>query len=321
MNWTAKDIPRQRGRVAVVTGATSGLGRATTVALARAGSHVVLATRDADKSRRVMDQVTTALPRATLTHVPLDLADLSSVEAAAADLHDRFERIDLLINNAGVMNTPRRHTVDGFDLQFGVNHLGHFALTHAVIDLLADADDPRVVTVSSAIARMGRIDLDDPNFERRRYNGWVAYAQSKLANQAFAVELHRRLRAARSPIASMAAHPGYATTNLAEAGMDMRGGLLARAVKPVMSVTESVMAQDATAGALPLLYAATAPTAASGHYYGPDGLFQQRGHPTEVELVPAARDRELGARLWRLSEHLTGVGGDLPGTGTSDRVA
>lgn len=321
MTWTDTDMPRQRGRVAVVTGATSGLGRATTIALARAGAHVVLATRDPDKTARVIDEIQSALPAASLDHVGLDLADLASVRAAATALHDRHERIDLLINNAGVMNTPQRRTADGFELQFGVNHLGHFALTGSVIDLLGDADDPRVVTVSSGIARVGRIDLDDPNFDRRRYNGWLAYAQSKLANQVFAVELHRRLRAARSPIASLAAHPGFAATNLQSAGPEMRGGLRSRVMKPVNTVMKAVMAQDSTMGALPQLYAATAPTAASGHYYGPDGFLEQRGHPTEVDLLDEARDRELGERLWRLSEHLTGMTWDLPGAATSQHVA
>ncbi len=321
MTWTAADMPPLRGRTAVVTGATSGLGRSTTIALARAGATVVLATRDADKTAVVIDEVHQALPGATLDHLPLDLADLASVADAAAALHERVERVDLLVNNAGVMNTPQRRTADGFELQFGVNHLGHFALAGQVVDLLADALDPRVVTVSSTLARVGSIDLGDPNYDSRRYVGWGAYAQSKLANQVFAVELHRRLRAARSPIASMAAHPGFAATDLQSTGPRMRGGLRARVSLPVNRLANDLFAQNSDMGALPQLYAATAPTAASGHYYGPDGLLEQRGHPTEVELAPSARDRELGRRLWRLSEHLTGITWDLPGSASSRSVA
>lgn len=321
MGWTTADMPSLRGRTAVVTGATSGLGKSTTVALARAGAHVVLATRDTDKTAGVMDDLREGIPGASVEHLLLDLADLSSVSAAATDLHDRVKRVDLLVNNAGVMNPPLTRTTDGFELQFGVNHLGHFAFTGAVIDLLADALDPRVVTVSSLLARIGSIDLDDPNYESRRYLAWAAYGQSKLANQVFAVELHRRLRAARSPIASMAAHPGYAATDLQAAGPRMRGGLRARLAAPLNDVANSLLAQDSDRGALPQLFAATAPTAASGHYYGPDGLMEQRGHPTEVDLVATARDRELGRRLWRLSEHLTGMTWDLPGAATVRDVA
>lgn len=307
MRWSAADISSLRDEVAVVTGATSGLGLATTRALAGAGATVVLAARNADKAVDTIARLREELPSARLVHVPLDLASLDAIAAAADELHERFERIGLLVNNAGVMNTPLRRTVDGFELQFGVNHLGHFALTGQVLDLLADADDPRVVTVSSQVARIGRLRHDDPNFESGRYQPWLAYAQSKLANQVFAVELHRRLRAARSPIASLAAHPGYADTELQAAGPRMRGGIAAVLARPVVSLTNRVLAQDAETGALPLLFAATAPIAASGHYYGPDGRFGAQGYPAEVNLVAAARDPEAGRRLWELSEHLTGV--------------
>jgi len=307
MHWTLADIGDLSGRVAVVTGATSGLGLATARALAAARARVVFATRDQDRTENAIAQVRDELPGARLDHVQLDLADLGSIAAAAATLHELVPRLDILVNNAGVMNAPLRRTVDGFELHIGVNHLGHFAFTGQVIDLMADARDPRVVTVSSNIARLGSLRLDDPNWRNGRYNSWRAYAQSKLANQVFAIELHRRLRLARSPIASLAAHPGYAATNLSTKGNRLRGGFIATIGDTVFSLADKVAAQDATDGALPQLFAATAPIAASGHYYGPAGVLGMKGPPTEVPLHAAARSEAEGTKLWELSSTLTGI--------------
>ncbi len=307
MHWTHADIGNLADRVAVVTGATSGLGLATTRALAGARAQVVLATRDGERTIALMDQLRDEIPGARLDHVLLDLSDLASITDAAASLHDLHPRVDILVNNAGVMNAPLRRTSDGFELHFGVNHLGHFAFTGQIIDMMGDARDPRVVTVSSNAARLGTLRLDDPNWRNGRYNSWRAYGQSKLANQVFAIELHRRLRAARSPIASLAAHPGYAATDLSTKGNRMRGGIIATIGDAVFSLVDRVAGQDAADGALPQLFAATAPIAASGHYYGPSGVMAMKGAPTEVPLLPAARSEHDGQRLWELSSRLTGV--------------
>lgn len=307
MHWTAADIGNLHGRVAVVTGASSGLGLVTARALARANATVVLATRDPARTDEVLEALRTEVAGARVDHLHLDLADLDSIAAAAVDLHDMVPRVDILVNNAGVMNAPLRRTADGFELQFGVNHLGHFAFTGRMIDMMADANDPRVVTVSSNAARVGRLRFNDPNWESGRYNSWRAYGQSKLANQVFAIELHRRLRAARSPIASLAAHPGYAATNLSTSGNALRGGLVAALGNIAFQVADRLVGQDADEGAEAQLFAATAPVAASGHYYGPEGRFGTRGQVAEVQLAPEARSREDGRRLWELSRALTGV--------------
>lgn len=307
MHWTPTDIGTLHGRVAVVTGATSGLGLETARALVRANATVVIAARNPERAAHVIELLRTDVAGARLSHLHLDLADLDSVARAAAALHDMHARVDILINNAGVMNAPLRRTADGFELHFGVNHLGHFAFTGQMIDMMTDANDPRVVTVSSNAARIGRLRLDDPNWHTGHYNSVRAYGQSKLANQMFAIELHRRLRTARSPIASLAAHPGYAATDLSTTGNGLRGGVIARVGNAVFSLADRVAAQDAAAGALPQLFAATAAVAASGHYYGPAGRLGMKGSPTEVPVLPAARSREGGRRLWDLSSSLTGV--------------
>jgi NAD(P)-dependent dehydrogenase (short-subunit alcohol dehydrogenase family) len=229
----------------------------------------------------------------------LDLASLDSVRAFAERLRAEQDGIDLLVNNAGVMATPRRHTADGFELQFGTNHLGHFALTGLVIDMLDGRDDARVVTLSSGAHRFGRIAFDNLGGERR-YFRWRAYGQSKLANLLFALELDRRLRAAGSAVKSVAAHPGYAATNLQHAGPTRLDEL-------VMLVPNKVIAQSDEMGALPILYAATEPGVEGGTYVGPDGVAEQRGHPTTVSPSAAARDEEVSRRLWEVSEQMTGV--------------
>ena len=297
--WTERDIPDQSGTVAVVTGANSGLGLVTARELARAGAHVVLACRSAERGAVAVEQIRAEVPDAALELASLDLGDLGSVRAFAQGFADTHDGLDLLVNNAGIMATPRRTTADGFESQLGTNHLGHFALTGRLLGSLNERAHPRVVTVSSMAHRMGRIRFDDLQGERR-YWRWTAYGQSKLANLLFAFELERRASAARLALRSVAAHPGYSATNLQSSGPQ---GL----DKLVSQVGNLVYAQSAEKGALNVLYAATEPDVPGGSYIGPDGLFEGRGHPRLVQASGAAHDPEVAARLWEVSEELTGV--------------
>jgi NAD(P)-dependent dehydrogenase (short-subunit alcohol dehydrogenase family) len=298
-HWTTKQMPTQEGRVAIVTGANSGLGLITARELARAGAIVVLACRDTAKGEAAGAAITKAAPDARLELAALDLGSLESVKSFASRFKGEHETLDLLINNAGVMAPPRRLTADGFELQFGTNHLGHFALTGLLIDRMAGRPGARVVTVSSGAHRMGRIDFDNLNWERK-YRRWGAYGQSKLANLLFAFELDRRLQAAGSAVRSMAAHPGYAATNLQSAAAPRMDRML-------MSATNLIFAQSAEMGALPTLYAATFPDLDGGVYIGPGGLFEQRGYPKRVGTTPEAKDEAVARRLWEVSEEMTGV--------------
>src|SRR5690606_9485870 len=294
--WTTRDIPDLRGRRAIVTGANSGLGYHTALQLARRGAAVVLASRSAERSRTALDRIRTAAPGADVELGTLDLADLASVRAFAARYGE--EPLDLLVNNAGVMAIAHRTTADGFEMQFGTNHLGHFALTGLLLPALRSAPSPRVVTLTSAFAWSGRIDFDDLQSERR-YRKWAAYAQSKLANLVFAKELDRRI----AEVTSVAAHPGYAATNLQQTGPRMQGS---RLLEKIVGIGNAVVAQSAAAGALPSLYAATAPDVHGGACYGPR-LLQYRGAPTEVVTPPQANRAGQAERLWDVSETLTGV--------------
>jgi NAD(P)-dependent dehydrogenase (short-subunit alcohol dehydrogenase family) len=303
--WTTAQIPDQTGRTAVVTGANSGLGLATARELARSGATVVLACRDADKGASALERIGAEVPAARVSLGRLDLGSLASVETFAEEFCSAHEGLDLLINNAGVMAPPRRETGDGFELQLGTNHLGHFALTARLIGAMEGRADARVVAVSSNAHKFGRINFDDLQSERR-YNRWRAYGQSKLADLITALELDRRLRAARSTVKSLAAHPGYAATNLQTSAPPLLD-------RTVMIVTNRLFAQSAEAGALCLLYAATEPGLAGGVYVGPDGLGEGRGHPRVVSPSRAAYDEQVAARLWATSEQLTGVKFELAG--------
>ncbi|WP_194817190.1 oxidoreductase [Nocardia sp. XZ_19_385] len=289
--WDISDIPDQTGRRFIVTGANSGLGAAAARALAGAGAEVILACRNLDKAAKVAAEIG---ERAQVRK--LDLADLTSVREFAASV----DRVDVLMNNAGVMAIPAKRTADNFEMQFGTNHLGHFALTGLLLDKISD----RVVTVSSWAHRFGRINLDDPNWERRRYDRWLAYGQSKVANLLFTAELQRRFAAAGSPRLATAAHPGYASTELGTHTESFFGS--------IVSLGDRLIAQSAEMGALPQLFAAVAADAEPGGYYGPEGIAGLRGYPVRCGSSSGARDERMAGELWELSEKLTGVTYKMP---------
>ena len=295
--WTATAIPDQRGRVAVVTGSNTGLGFETAGALAARGARVVLAVRNLDKGKEAASAITAATPGADVTLQELDLGSLDSVRSAAEELKSGYDRIDLLINNAGLMYPPKGTTVDGFELQFGTNHLGHFAFTGLLIDRLVPVQDSRVVTVSSIGHRINAaIHFEDLNWDHG-YNRVAAYGQSKLANLLFTYELQRRLAPHGTTIA-VAAHPGGSDTDL------MRH--LPGALQFAMPVLRRLF-QPADMGALPTLRAATDPGVLGGEYYGPDGPGGVRGYPKLVPSSDQSHDLDLQRRLWTVSEELTGV--------------
>jgi NAD(P)-dependent dehydrogenase (short-subunit alcohol dehydrogenase family) len=297
-------MPDLTGRTAIVTGANSGIGLPTAAALAAHGASVTLAVRDAGKGEAARRQIVDADPGALVEVSILDLASLASVrEFAAAWATAHPEGLDLLINNAGVMATPRRQTADGFELQFGTNHLGHFALTGLLLPALVARPRSRVVTVASGAHRFGRMDFGDL-MGARRYLAWRAYGQSKLANLLFTAELERRLELNSIPTRAMAAHPGWAATNLQAAGPRMRGQTWL--VGPSEFGTR-LFGQSAQMGALPTLFAATAAGLPGNSYVGPDGFMEQRGYPRLVGRSKAATSRSDAERLWNVSEDLTGV--------------
>lgn len=284
--WTAADLPDQTGRTVIVTGANSGLGEATARQLAARGATVVLACRNLAKAEAAAARMSGDVQ---VRH--LDLADLASVRGFAA----QTESVDVLVNNAGVMAVPLARTVDGFEMQLGTNFLGHFALTGLLLPRITD----RVVTLSSGVHRAGRIDLADLNWETRRYRRWGAYCQAKLADLIFAFALHRRLAAAGSATRSVAAHPGYAATELQSHTESVQDRVLA--------LGNRLIAQSADDGALPTLYAATMPDVSGGDYYGPGGPGELRGHPRRVGSSRAARDEARATALWLRATDLTGV--------------
>jgi NAD(P)-dependent dehydrogenase (short-subunit alcohol dehydrogenase family) len=293
------EIPSQVGRTAVVTGATGGLGYETALALAKAGSEVILTGRDDQKGRSALEKIRREVTGVRATYERLDLASLASVVDFAQRMHARHS-LDLLINNAGVMALPRRQTTaDGFEMQFGTNHLGHFALTARLMPLLRRASGPRVVSVSSLAHRTGSIDFDDLQ-GARVYSPWKAYGQSKLACLMFALELQRRSDAAGWNLLSNAAHPGFARTNLFASGP---GGLVSLAT----GFAAPFFGHSAADGARPILFAATSPEARPGAYYGPGGFSELRGAPAPALIMPQAHDAAMAARLWEVSEKLAGT--------------
>jgi NAD(P)-dependent dehydrogenase (short-subunit alcohol dehydrogenase family) len=295
MSWTAADVPEQRGRIAMVTGSSGGLGLETAKVLAQRGATVVLACRNLERAAAAA-----RLIGGSTELLELDLASLESVRAAAAQAHERYDRLDLLINNAGVMAPPRQTTADGFELQFGTNHLGHFAFTGLVLDLLREVPGSRVVVLGSGAHRLARRGIDFADLQsERHYRRTQAYAQSKLANLMFMYGLLRRLIESGAQTAALGAHPGFSTTELTRH--------VPAALRGVERVAISPFAQPAERGALPTLRAATDPRAMGGHYYGPDGPFELRGWPVLKATSAAAHDPAAQDRLWTVSEELTGV--------------
>jgi NAD(P)-dependent dehydrogenase (short-subunit alcohol dehydrogenase family) len=300
--WTASDIPDQTGRTILITGANSGLGLRSAEALAAAGAQVLMGCRNAEKAAAAQAGVAAVATGPAPEVVPMDLADLDSVASAAERLTADLDHLDVLMNNAGVMAVPLARTPQGFEMQFGTNHLGHFALTGRLLPVLAKASAPRVVTVSSFGHKPGRIRWDDPNWHER-YHAWPAYFQTKLANLLFTLELDRQAREAGSPLLVAAAHPGYAATNLNTSGPGSTNAVMLQATKAL----DAALGQPDHKGALPQLYAATMPDVAGNDYFGPDGLLEQRGYPKRVGRTHRASNADDARRLWSMSEELTGV--------------
>ncbi|MGH3368152.1 MAG: oxidoreductase [Nocardioidaceae bacterium] len=301
MSWTLALIPELSGKHALVTGGTGGLGHHVALELARAGARVTLTGRNEHALKETTDQIQQEVKGAALETVHVDLADLASIRYAAESVLAHGDPVDILVNNAGVMAPPYRRTSDGFELQFGTNHLGHFALTGALLPLLGSA---RVVTVTSLMHRGAkRVPLTDPRMHDG-YRRWQAYCESKLANVQFALELNRRARAAGLDLTSVAAHPGYTATRLQSSGLQMGGAHLSGYA---LSAVTRVVGQSAAAGALPILYAATQQGLPGGALAGPSRLMELRGSPRIVEMSRAAQDPVAAAGLWQLSERATGI--------------
>jgi NAD(P)-dependent dehydrogenase (short-subunit alcohol dehydrogenase family) len=302
--WTTDDIPDQTGRTILITGANSGLGLRSAEALAAKGARVLMACRNAQKAAAALDEVAAKATGPAPEVVPMDLADLDSVAAAAASVSRSLDHLDVLMDNAGVMALPKREeTKQGFEMQFGTNHLGHFALTGRLLPLLLAADAPRVVAVSSMGHRPGHIRWDDPNWKTGTYRSWPAYFQTKLANLLFTAELSRQAAEHATGLLATAAHPGASHTNLAT-----NGPATGSAVMRVGSrISDRLFSHSDAMGALPQLYAATMPDVAPNSYYGPDGFMEQRGHPKPVGRTNRASNADDAKRLWAMSEELTGV--------------
>jgi len=302
-HWTTVDIPSQKDKVAVVTGANSGIGFQTSLELARAGAKVVLACRNKKKGVDAIDRIIAALPTAQLKLLILDLSDLASFPKFVADFSKEFKTLDLLVNNAAIMALPERTlSAQGFEAQFGTNHLGHFALTDQLMPFLLAAPAPRVVTVSSNAHKNGRIDFENLQLETG-YTGWRAYNQSKVANLLFAFELQRKAKAAGLNLLSVAAHPGISHTNIIQNGPNSgKADLKSRLIE----VLGPLFMQSDAQGALPILYASTVKDVPPATYYGPDGPFEIRGYPKQVQPTSLASDPKVAAELWKRSEALTG---------------
>jgi NAD(P)-dependent dehydrogenase (short-subunit alcohol dehydrogenase family) len=301
--WTSDDIPDLSGKTIIVTGANSGIGYEAALAFARKGADLILACRDLVKAQTAAAQISASVSGPKLEVMELDLANLASVRRFSGAFHEQHQALHVLCNNAGVMAIPYRQTADGFEMQFGTNHLGHFALTGLLLDRLLATDGARVVTVSSGMHRLGTIRFDDLQW-RHGYRKWMAYGQSKLANLLFTFELQRRAAAADAKLVSVACHPGYSATNLQFVGPKMSRAPL---MEYFYDATNRLFAQSAAMGALPTEYAAVAPEVHGGDYFGPNGIAELWGYPVAVGCSAAARDVATASRLWEVSEQLTNV--------------
>jgi NAD(P)-dependent dehydrogenase (short-subunit alcohol dehydrogenase family) len=307
--WTFNDIPDQTGRTAIVTGANSGIGLETAKMLAQKGANVVLACRSLEKGQAAVDKIASTNPAGKVTLEALDLSDLESVKSFADAFVASHDRLDLLIENAGVMVPPFSHTKQNFELQFGTNHLGHFALAARLLPLLEKTGDSRIVVVSSTAQNFGKIDFDDLNWETRSYSAFRAYGQSKLANILFTLELARRLKAAGSHVLVTAAHPGYTATDLQRQSL-----FTSRVLNPILAMKPAD-------GALPTLRAAVDPTAESGSYWGPANFFELNGPPVPAKISKRGQNEYDAARLFDLSENLTGVKFEITSKNESKSVS
>lgn len=301
--WTTANIPDQSGRIVIVTGANSGLGYETSLALARKNATVIMACRNMEKGQKAHDDILKLEPGAKLDLMQLDLASQESVKSFAAAFLSKYNRLDLLINNAGVMAIPRRETPEGFEIQFGTNHLGHFTLTSLLIETILKTPKSRIVNISSTAHAMGTMTFDDLQ-RKKNYERWAVYGQSKLANLLFTFELQRRLMAVGSETIAVAAHPGYSATNLQHVTANASDTLIDRLM---ISIGNGVIAQSQEIGVLSQLMAATAPDVKGGEFYGPDGFMQMRGYPSVVKARDKAYNAVDAARLWEVSVELTGV--------------
>ena len=292
--WNAENIPDQGGTVVAVTGSSSGIGYETARVLANKNAEVIIAVRNLEKGHTAAQKIKSQYQKANVKVMRLDLADLSSVERFAEEFKSKYPRLDRLINNAGVMVPPYSKTVDGFELQFGTNHLGHFALTAGLMSLLQETKGSRIVNVASSAEKFGRLDFDDLTWEKRQYKAWRAYADSKIANLYFTYELNRRLKGSGSEVIITAAHPGWTATELQRHAS-------------ITGFLNAFLSQDISMGALPTLRAAYDKEAHGGEYYGPSGFMELRGYPVQVSSNKLSKDQTIAARLWKVSENLTGV--------------
>ncbi len=300
-NWMERDIPSQQGKTVVITGANSGIGLMAARMLAAKGARVLMACRDQSKGNQAVDTVLAESKKAQVELFELDLASLKSIERCARQLERAASKIDVLINNAGVMAIPYRTTAEGFEMQFGTNHLGHFALTMQLFPAIEKVPTARIVNVASLAHRFGTIRFDDLDWIQR-YSRWGAYGMSKLANLLFTYELDRKLRAAESSVLSVACHPGYAATDLQFVAGRMDNSSFAQWLN---GLAAKLFAQSADFGALPTVYAACAPVVEGGQYFGPNGLLQVQGYPTLVHSNAASKDQAVAAQLWTISEQRT----------------